>query len=182
MTRLTGMGVLAAIGAWLALTAVPAPAAELPDFTGLVKAQSPAVVNISTTQKIEREDSRMPPGMEIPGLPEDHPFNEFFRRFFGPDGPGPEQYDATSLGSGFIISSDGYVLSNYHVVKDADEIIVRLHDRRELPAEVVGSDKRSDLALLKIDAADLPTVTIGSSAELEVGEWVLAIGSPFGFE
>ena len=94
----------------------------------------------------------------------------------------PEQDDTRSLGSGFIISADGYVLTNNHVVAEADEIMVRLQDRRELPAELVGADEQSDLALLKVDAGDLPVVDIGSSADLKVGEWVLAIGAPFGFD
>ena len=99
----------------------------------------------------------------------------------GEDGE-PSYHDAKSLGSGFIISKDGYVMTNYHVVKDADEIIVRLSDRRELKGEVIGVDQRSDVALLKIEATGLPVARIGKSSELQVGEWVLAIGSPFGFD
>ncbi len=164
----------------LALVLMPWPQAwaELPDFTGLVKDYGPAVVNISTTQKISR---RSLPEMEIPDLPEGHPFGDLFKRFFGEGGPSEEQ-QAESLGSGFIISSDGYILSNHHVVANADEILVRLSDRRVISAEVIGTDKQSDLALLKIDATGLPAVKIGDSHDLEVGEWVLAIGSPFGFE
>lgn len=158
---------------------------KLPDFTELVKKNSPAVVNISTTQKIKRENS-MPPGFNIPDFPEGSPFGDLFRHFFGEEGPGggggPEEFDTQSLGSGFIISSDGYLITNYHVVKGADEITVRLSDRRELKAEVVGSDKRSDIALLKVNATDLPVVSIGNSEELQVGEWAMAIGSPFGFD
>jgi len=153
-------------------------AGNLPGFTDLVKETSAAVVNISTTQKVH---SRLPEGLEIPELPEGSPFNELFKYFFNQQGE-PEFRDATSLGSGFIISEDGYVLTNYHVVKDADEIIVRLSDRRELRGEVIGLDERSDIALLKIDATNLPVVKIGKSTSLEVGEWVLAIGSPFGFD
>ncbi|MBA1145499.1 DegQ family serine endoprotease [Ectothiorhodospiraceae bacterium WFHF3C12] len=170
--------------AWLALLAAMllvsfGARAQLPDFTELVERNSPAVVNISTTQTVER---RGPGGLgPMPDLPENHPFRDFFDRFFN-DGEPPESYDARSLGSGFIISEDGYVLTNHHVVEDADEIIVRLSDRREFVAEMIGGDPRSDLALLKIDAEDLPVVTIGESSELQVGEWVLAIGSPFGFE
>lgn len=153
--------------------------AQLPQFTELVERNSPAVVNISTTQTVE---SRGPgPFGQMPELPEDHPFRDFFDRFFD-EGQPREPYDARSLGSGFIISEDGYVLTNNHVVADADEIVVRLSDRREFVAELIGNDPRSDLALLKIDAGDLPVVTIGASSELRVGEWVLAIGSPFGFE
>jgi len=119
----------------------------------------------------------------MPEFPEGSPFADLFKHFFDQDGHGEPIYrDAKSLGSGFIISADGYVITNNHVVKDADEIIVRLSDRRELQAEVVGVDKRSDVALLKIDASGLPVARIGRSSTLEVGEWVLAIGSPFGFD
>ncbi len=155
--------------------------AELPDFTPLVKQHAAAVVNVSTTQKIPAPVSSEDEQLQ---LPEGAPLDEFFRRFFGSPGgktPAPRQ-NAKSLGSGFIISDDGYMITNHHVVKDADTIIVRLEDRREIEAKVIGSDKRSDIALLKIDATDLPTVKIGSSADLEVGEWVIAIGSPFGFD
>jgi serine protease Do len=152
-----------------------------PDFTQLVDKYNTAVVNISTTQKVAAsEQPQIPEGMEIP---EGTPFDDFFRHYFGEgggNGGGPSE--VKSLGSGFIISQDGYVITNHHVVKDADEIVVRLQDRREIVAKVVGSDKRSDIALLKIEAADLPVVKLGSSEPLKVGEWVLAIGSPFGFE
>ena len=163
------------------MSASAARTTNLPDFTDLVKKQRPAVVNISTTQK-QKTGSRpqLPKGLEIPELPKDSPFNEFFRRFFG-EGE-IEEYDAQSLGSGFIISSDGYIISNNHVVRNADEVIVRLSDRREFTASVIGADDRSDIALLKIDAENLPTVQLGLDYELEVGEWVLAIGSPFGFD
>jgi serine protease Do len=155
---------------------------QLPDFTELVKESGAAVVNISTTQKVKTGMPQLPEGLEIPDLPEGSPFGELFKYFFDQE-PGNHGYhDAMSLGSGFIISQDGYILTNYHVVNNADEIIVRLNDRRELQAQVVGSDKRSDVALVKIDARDLPVVKVGSSAKLEVGEWVLAIGSPFGFD
>jgi serine protease Do len=115
-------------------------------------------------------------------MPEGSPFGELFKYFFERDGEAPSYRDAKSLGSGFIISKDGYVLTNYHVIKEADEIIVRLSDRRELMAEVIGEDQRSDVALLKIEATGLPVAKIGKSSTLEVGEWVLAIGSPFGFD
>jgi len=159
-------------------------ARSLPDFVDLAKKNSPSVVNISTTQK-KSVSSRFRHDFRIPEIPEDSPLNEFFERFFGQEGaPGesPREYDTQSLGSGFIISSDGYVLTNNHVVEDADEVIVRLSDRREFVAQVVGKDSRSDVALLKIDATDLPVVKIGSTKDLQVGEWVLAIGSPFGFD
>jgi len=159
---------------------MPSWAAELPDFTGLVKSLSPAVVNISTINeaKPEPENSgpmRGPNGEEIPEI-----FRDFFRGFQGPGGT--PRVNPQSLGSGFIISDDGYVLTNHHVVDGATKVMVRLNDRRELEAEVIGSDKRSDVALLKVDAVDLPTLSMGSSDALEVGEWVLAIGSPFGFD
>jgi len=145
---------------------------DLPDFTGLVESQSPAVVNVSTVQHAE-------PRPQMPDRGSDD-FDEFFRRFFGPDGRGSGQ--PRSLGSGFILSSDGYILTNNHVVEDAERIIVRLRDRRELEATLIGADPRSDLALLKVDAHDLPAVKTGRSETLKVGEWVLAIGSPFGFD
>ena len=152
---------------------------SLPHFTGLVEENSPAVVNISSTQSRERGSG---PG-DFGDLPEDHPFREFFDRFQGDPGEGmPGPFDSESLGSGFIVSSDGDIITNYHVVQNADEVVVKLSDRRQFTAEVIGYDEQSDLALLNIDAEDLPTVRIGSSADLSVGEWVLAIGSPFGFE
>jgi serine protease Do len=162
---------------------MPAARAQpLADFTRLVKEAGPAVVNISTTQKVQTGMTELPEGFEMPEFPEGSPFGELFKHFFDHKNIEPEYRDAKSLGSGFIISEDGYVLTNYHVVENADEVIVRLNDRRELRAEVVGKDKRSDVALLKIDANDLPVVKIGKSGSLEVGEWVLAIGSPFGFD
>lgn len=159
-------------------------ARDLPDFTQLVENTSDAVVNISTTQKIKTGSMNLPEGIEIPDLPEGSPFGDLFKHFFGEPGGGgaPQEREAKSLGSGFIISDDGYVLTNFHVVKNASEIIVRLEDRRELKAKVVGTDERSDVALLKIEADHLPVVKIGQSDDLKVGEWVLAIGSPFGFD
>lgn len=144
--------------------------AQLPEFTDLVKRASPAVVNISATREVDHSRFEGFEEREIP---------DFFRRFFHDfRGRAPRP----SAGSGFIISSDGYILTNNHVVDDADEIIVALSDRRERVATLVGADAYSDLALLKIDAKNLPTVEFGSSDDLEVGEWVVAIGSPFGFE
>ncbi|MBI5462337.1 MAG: DegQ family serine endoprotease [Gammaproteobacteria bacterium] len=175
-------------GVWMILVAgllatTQVYARELPDFSELVEANSPVVVNISTTQKVKQNAGGLPPGMEMPNLPEDSPFNDLFKHFFGEGGEGaPEEFDAKSLGSGFIISADGYVLTNNHVVKDAEEIIVRLSDRRELEAKVIGTDERSDVALLKIEADDLPVAHLGKAENLKVGEWVLAIGSPFGFD
>jgi serine protease Do len=164
-------------------------AAGLPDFTSLVRQNSPAVVNISTSAKLDEladagGENEMPQ-LEMPNIPEDHPLNELFRRFFGDQMPeGPQgMMPQSSLGSGFIVSKDGYVISNYHVIKGAGEIVVRLSDRREFKAEVVGSDPRSDIAVLKVKSdGDLPVVKLGRSEALQVGEWVLAIGSPFGFD
>ena len=147
-------------------------ASHLPEFTDLVKETSAAVVNISTTQKVKTGMPQLPEGFEMPEFPEDSPFGELFKHFFDQDEGTPSYKDSKSLGSGFIISSDGYVLTNFHVVKNAEEIIVRLSDRRELLAELVGADKRSDVALLKIDASNLPVAKIGTSSDLEVGEWV----------
>jgi serine protease Do len=147
-----------------------ARAAPVPDFTQLIADNSPAVVKITTTRKVV---SRRPEG-----LPPDLP--DAFRDFFG-QRQGPERR-ANALGSGFIISADGYVVTNNHVVDSADEIRVRLIDRREFDAKVVGADARSDLALLKIDAKDLPTVRFAKPDALRVGEWVVAIGSPFGLD
>jgi len=157
-------------------------ARSLPEFTGLVEAYGPAVVNISTKQAKSVE--RRHPGFSVPDLPEGSPLNDFFRHFFGEEGEVPDdEIQARSLGSGFVVSADGYVLTNAHVVEGADEIIVRTSpDRREFVATLVGSDKRSDIALLKMEGKDLPLVKIGSAKDLKVGEWVLAIGSPFGFE
>ena len=150
-------------------------AAQLPDFTELVEKQGAAVVNISTTQSV-----RNPLLPQIPNLQEDDPFYEFFRRFIPQ--PGPREFQSQSLGSGFIISQDGYILTNAHVVETAEEITVKLTDKREFKAKVIGSDRRTDIALIKIDAASLPAVRFGDPNRLKVGEWVLAIGSPFGFE
>jgi len=169
-------------GVLLVSLASLAQARSLPDFSELVEESSPVVVNISTTQLVKRRFGGLPPGMEMPDLPEGSPFNDLFKHFFG-EGQGEEQEEeAKSLGSGFIISSDGYILTNNHVVKDATEIVVRLYDRSEYSAKVVGTDARSDVALLKVEATGLPVAKLGSAEKLKVGEWVLAIGSPFGFE
>lgn len=154
-----------------------------PDFTRIVQDNRSAVVNIATTQQIEQAQTRSGgiPDEFLDQLPEDSPFRDFFRRF---ERGGPEQRprERSSLGSGFIIESDGYILTNTHVVADADEILVKLDDNREFEAEVVGYDRPSDVALLKVEAEDLPTVRFGDSDDLEVGQWVLAIGSPFGLD
>ena len=156
---------------------------DLPDFTVLVEKQGGAVVNISTSTE-RRAETGVP---QVPGLNENDPLNEFFRRFIPrqPEpgqGPGPRQFENRSLGSGFVISGDGYILTNAHVVNNADEITVKLNDKREFKAKVIGADARTDVALLKIEATGLPAVRFGDANKLKVGEWVLAIGSPFGFD
>lgn len=169
-----------------------APAAPLvsglPDFTNLVEQVGPGVVNIETTIVRSNRQARGPgPG---PG-PGDDEMPEFFRRFFGPDFQMPGQpggddegpsIRGRGMGSGFIISPDGYVLTNHHVVADAGEVKVKLGDRREFTAKVIGSDQQYDVALLKIDAKNLPTVRVGDSNTLKPGQWVVAIGSPFGLD
>ncbi len=150
----------------------------LPDFSELAEKQGAAVVNISTTQVIR--------GRSTPQLPfdEDDPMFEFFKRFIPrqPGGGAPREFESKSLGSGFVISADGYILTNAHVVDAADEITVRLTDKREFKAKVIGADKRTDVALIKIEASGLPVVRLGDPAQAKVGEWVVAIGSPFGFD
>lgn len=171
-----------ALGSALILTVtnvVSASASTLPDVVSVVEKSSNAVVNISTTQKAKQSGSDE---HSMPRMPEGAPLDDFLRRFFGDEGGGFNDFDAKSLGSGFIISQDGYIMTNNHVIKDADEIVVRLSDRRELTAKVIGSDERSDVALLKIDAEGLPVAKIGDSNKLKVGEWVVAIGSPFDFD
>ncbi len=155
----------------------------LPDFTDLVEKQGPAVVNISTTQSA-RGNGR---GAQSLPFDENDPMYEFFRRFVPrqPGMPGfgqPREFESRSLGSGFIVSPDGYILTNAHVVESADEILIRLTDKREFKARVIGADKRTDVALIKIEATALPTVRLGDPSVLKVGEWVIAIGSPFGFD
>ena len=164
---------------WMMLFAVAGQAQtrDLPDFTELAERQGPAVVNVSTTQVIK---SNRHPGFQFD---EDDPAYEFFRRFMPRQGPGmPREFRNQSLGSGFIISADGYVLTNAHVVDDADEVLVKLTDKREFKAKVIGSDRRTDVALIKIEASGLPVVKLGDPERLKVGEWVVAIGSPFGFD
>jgi len=157
--------------------------AALPEFTELVAEHGSAVVNISTTIKKSNKSAgtQLPPGLK---MPEGTPFDELFKHFFNQPGQGQRRppAEAHSLGSGFVLSSDGYILTNHHVIKDADEIIVRFSDRNELEAKVLGSDERSDVALLKVEATGLKSVKLGDSTKLKVGEWVLAIGSPFGFD
>ncbi len=154
--------------------------AQLPDFTELVKNNGAAVVNISTTQKAPDQSASNEQALP-PDLPPE--MEELFKHFGGPGGRGGQApREASSLGSGFIISKDGYLLTNHHVVNNASEIIVKLKDRRELVAKLIGSDESTDVALLKVEAKDLPVFEIGSPDQLQVGEWVLAIGTPFGFD
>ena len=154
----------------------------LPDFTELVEQSGPAVVNIQVTQFGERARNQ-PGGQGNQNPHEQEQIPEFFRRFFDvPGNPGQGRPDRRGAGSGFIMESDGYIITNHHVIEDADEIIVRLADRREFEAELIGSDPQSDIALLKIDGEDLPTLKFGDSNALRAGEWVLAIGSPFNFD
>ncbi len=159
---------------------VPSAYGQLPDFTEMVKNNGDAVVNISTTQNT----LDLAKNFDEQEMPDDIPpqLEELFKHFFKQPGRGFQPRAAKSLGSGFIISSDGYILTNHHVVKDADEIVVKLKDRRQLLAKLIGSDERTDIALLRVEATNLPVVKKGSSKQLQVGEWVLAIGTPFGFE
>src|ERR1700744_5574044 len=187
-------------------TASAASAANLPDFTDLVDKVGPAVVNIRTTTRVSSGTTRggLPPGMD------DGDMSEFFRRFFGiplpqspqspqspgvprggdnggsggsqdtPDNNDPEQN--SGVGSGFILSADGYVMTNTHVVDDADTIYVTLTDKREFKAKLIGVDERTDVAVVKIQATNLPAISVGDSNKVRVGEWVVAIGSPFGLD
>jgi serine protease Do len=164
----------------LALNREPAipSGTQLPDFTVLVDKAAPAVVNISITQKVTTH--RLSDD-------EEGPFGDFFRRFGPPHGMprgegGAPDGEIKSLGSGFIVTPDGYIMTNAHVVANAEEVVVRLADKREFKAKVIGSDRRTDVALIKIKAEKLPTVSVGDPSKLKVGEWVMAIGSPFGFD
>ncbi|MFC5580170.1 DegQ family serine endoprotease [Rhodanobacter terrae] len=173
---------LASVGAVQAQTTT---AAALPDFTGIVQKNAPAVVHVEAKYSGEKQGANLSTRGNMPGqgMPDD-PQAEMFRRFFGmPMMPSPEEQKHTSLGSGFIISSDGYILTNNHVVDHADTVTVRLQDRRTLTAKVIGTDPTYDIAVLKVDAGgSLPTVSLGDSRSLKPGQWVLAIGSPFGFD
>jgi len=171
--------------------AAPGAVVGLPDFTGLVDEAGPAVVNIRTTERLKQRES-------ADGLPGDEEMQEFLRRFFGGAMPTPgnpnraprgrrqqapsDEQVQRGIGSGFIISPDGYVMTNAHVVDGADDVYVTLTDKREFKAKVLGADSRTDVAVLKIEGDKLPTVTIGDSDKIRVGEWVIAIGSPFNLE
>jgi serine protease Do len=147
----------------------------LPDFSVLVERYGPAVVNVTVVEKAE-------PVANMPRMSPDDPFYEFFRRFGQPMPRGGTPQPARGEGSGFIVSPDGYILTNAHVVNGASEVTVKMTDRREYTAKVVGVDERTDVAVIKIDGKNLPTVKIGDPSKLKPGEWVIAIGSPFGFE
>ncbi|MBC7786062.1 MAG: DegQ family serine endoprotease [Methylophilaceae bacterium] len=159
-------------------------AKDLPDFTELYEKQSPAVVNISITQVMHANTAGMPSMLDDDGM------QDLFKHFGIPmpsfpngQGGAPQQdYKTQSLGSGFIISNDGYILTNAHVVSEADEVVVKLFDKREFKAKIIGADRRTDVALVKIESSGLPKVTFGDPTKLKVGEWVAAIGSPFGLE
>jgi len=169
-----------ALALWLALAASWAQAVELPDFTRLAERTKAVVVNVSATAA--NADAAAEPG-EVPELPPGAPLDELLRKFFEDrQGDGFPGFERDSLGSGFIVSADGYIITNQHVVRGGGRIVVRLSDRREFDADVVGNDPNSDIALLKIEATDLPVARIGDSGKLKVGEWVMAVGSPFGFE
>ena len=188
------LALVMASASWFLAPAAQAQASRLPDFTDLVEKAGPAVVNIRTTARINTERTSGP-NLPFPlpeGMDENDPLLEFFRRFFPPRQPAPQppngqrgapnQEVPRGVGSGFIISVDGYVLTNHHVVDGADEIYVTLTDKRELRGKVIGSDRRTDVALVKIEADSLPVLEIGDSNKLRVGEWVVAIGSPFGLD
>ena len=178
----------------VAAAAAPATApaaAALPDFSAITARYGPAVVNISVSgmRKVSDDDGANSPTAHqrgMPGITPDDPFYEFFRRFGIPmpdmGGQGQRSVPVRGEGSGFIIDPNGIVLTNAHVVKGATDVTVKLTDRREFRAKVLGADPKTDVAVLKIDASNLPTVQLGSSDDLKVGDWVLAIGSPFGFE
>ena len=151
------------------------PVLALPDMSGIVARNGQAVVNISTSGKVKN-----PNVPDVPGLDPNDPFYEFFRHFRIPQQRGERQ--VRGQGSGFIVRDDGLILTNAHVIEGADEVVVRLNDKREFKAKVLGADKATDVAVLRVEARNLPTVKIGSSANIRVGEWVLAIGSPYGFE
>jgi serine protease Do len=156
-----------------AIAPAPGRFSALPDFAGLAEHYGPAVVNVTVVGKRQQVS-------DVPGVSPNDPFFEFFRRFGQPmprNAPPPQ-----GEGSGFIVSADGYILTNAHVVADADEVTVKTTDRREYPAKVVGVDEASDVAVIKIEAKNLPTVRLGDPSKLRPGEWVVAIGSPFGFE
>ncbi len=164
-----------AVSAPVAAPALPLPTG-LPDMSAIVARNAPAVVNVSVAGKVRRTAE----APDFPSLEPGDPFYEFFRRFQGAQPHGEQR--VRGQGSGFIVREDGVILTNAHVVDGADEVTVRLADKREFKAKVIGADKATDVAVLKVEARGLPVVKTGASAKSRVGEWVLAIGSPFGFE
>ena len=161
---------------------VPAPSISLPDFSVVAAHNGPAVVNINVTGSVKTSYDGGPQGRGGDAFGDD-PFMEFFRRFQGQQQPrGQREMPTHGMGSGFIISADGIILTNAHVVRDAREVVVKLTDRREFRAKVLGSDPKTDVAVLKIDAKNLPVVPLAKTDNLKVGEWVLAIGSPYGLD
>ncbi|MDZ4361410.1 MAG: DegQ family serine endoprotease [Variovorax sp.] len=178
---------LTAGATFLPVESVHAQTRTLPDFTDLVDQVGPSVVNIRTVEKVAQRGGSGTGEM-------DEEMQEFFRRFFGQPAPGtprqgprqnrpqPEEERPRGVGSGFILTADGYVMTNAHVVEDASEVLVTLPDKREFKAKIIGADKRSDVAVVKIEATGLPAVKVGDISKLRVGEWVMAIGSPFGLE
>jgi serine protease Do len=178
----TGTAVSAAAPV-VATAQAPVPAAAVPDFSQIAQRHGAAVVNISVIGKADAEDEQQAQNRLPPGIDPNDPFFEFFKRFQGPDAPGGgREAPSRGQGSGFIISADGLVLTNAHVVRNAQRVTVKLTDRREFVAKVLGSDAKTDVAVLRIEAKDLPVVPLGNTKDLKVGEWVLAIGAPFGFE
>lgn len=165
-----------------ATATAPAAMVTLPDFSTITSRDGPAVVNISVTGTAKASDADV--AAEMQGIDPDDPMFQFFRRFQGQFGQrgGERDVPVRAQGSGFIVSPDGLIMTNAHVVKDAKEVTVKLTDRREYRAKVLGADAKTDIAVLKIDAKNLPTLALGNTKDLKVGEWVLAIGSPFGFE
>ncbi len=168
----------AVAGAPVAPPAAAGPTVALPDIATLVSQASPAVVAIRVTGTLHDTALQGLP----PGIDPNSPLYDFLRRFGIPDGGGGDNMPTEGIGSGFIITPDGYIFTNAHVVKDADEVTVKLADKREYKAKVVGVDLKSDVAIIKIEATHLPTLRIGDPKTLRVGEWVAAIGSPFGLE
>jgi serine protease Do len=173
----SGIGGSSAVAAPVAAAAPLNLAGALPDFTSLVERYGPAVVNVAVVEKAQPVGNFSDPR----GQPND-PFEEFYRRFGGGQMPHMNPRPAHGEGSGFIVSPDGYILTNAHVVNGASQVTVKMTDRREYEAKVVGVDERTDVAVIKIDAKNLPTVKLGDASKLKPGEWVIAIGSPFGFE
>jgi len=194
---LASAGVIGAVGAGAytsaralnaptnATSAAPAAMVTLPDFSTITSRDGPAVVNISVTGTMKASDDQA--AAEMQGIDPDDPMFQFFRRFQGQMGPRGQQQQQRDVpvraeGSGFIVDANGIIITNAHVVKDAKEVTVKLTDRREFRAKVLGADAKTDIAVLKIDAKNLPVLALGNTKDLKVGEWVLAIGSPFGFE